>query len=212
KKLHVAEGEVAIVGDTLITFDALGYESHGGDAEEEESTAKEEPKQEKSEQEEKQTAKIEGTEVDTGKHVIAMPYVRKYVHDHDVNIQAVNGSGKNGRILKGDIDNYLSGDQPAEAAKETAETTEETAKAKEAVAPKGEYAETREKMSGIRKAIAKAMVKSKTNAPHVTLLDEIDVTELVSHRRKFKEVAAQQDIKLTYLPYVAKALVSASKK
>src|SRR5690625_7032001 len=36
KKLHVAEGEVAIVGDTLITFDAPGYESHGGDAEEEE--------------------------------------------------------------------------------------------------------------------------------------------------------------------------------
>src|SRR5699024_2449931 len=98
----VAEGEVAIVGDTLITFDAPGYESHGGDAEEEESTAKEEPKQEKSEQEEKQTAKTEDTDVDTGKRVIAMPSVRKYARDHDVNIQAVNGSGKNGRILKGD--------------------------------------------------------------------------------------------------------------
>src|SRR5699024_5297032 len=133
---------------------------------------------------------------------------RKYARDHDVNIQAINGSGKNGRILKDDIDNYLSGDQPVE----TAETTEETTETKEAVARKGEYAETREKMSGVRKAIAKAMIKSKTNAPHVTLMDEIDVTELVSHRRKFKEVAAEQDIKLTYLPYVAKALVSASKK
>src|SRR5690625_1522955 len=71
KKLHVAEGEVAIVGDTLITFDAPGYESHDGDAEEEESTAKEEPKQEKSEEEEKQTAKTEDTDVDTGKRVIA---------------------------------------------------------------------------------------------------------------------------------------------
>src|SRR5699024_2127683 len=165
-----------------------GYESHGDEDEEEEAKTKEEPKQEKTEQEEKQTAKTEDTDVDTDKRVIAMPSVRKYARDHDVNIQAVNGSGKNGRILKGDIDNYLSGDQPAEAAKEAAETTEETAKAKEAVAPKGEYAETREKMSGIRKAIAKAMVKSKTNAPHVTLMDEIDVTELVSHRRKFKEV------------------------
>src|SRR5699024_7742603 len=48
--------------------------------------------------------------------------------------------------------------------------------------------------------------------PHVTLLDEVDVTELVAHRKKFKEVAAEQDIKLTYLPYVAKALVSALKK
>src|SRR5690625_130667 len=72
KKLHVAEGEVAIVGDTLITFDAPGYESHGGDAEEEESTAKEEPKQEEPKREEKQTAKTEEANVDTDKRVIAM--------------------------------------------------------------------------------------------------------------------------------------------
>ena len=63
-------------------------------------------------------------------------------------------------------------------------------------------------MSGIRKAIAKAMVNSKHTAPHVTLLDEVDVTELVAHRKKFKEIAAEKDIKLTYLPYVVKALVS----
>ena len=56
--------------------------------------------------------------------------------------------------------------------------------------PAGEYPETREKMSGIRKAIAKAMVNSKHTAPHVTLMDEIDVTKLVAHRKKFKEVAA----------------------
>jgi pyruvate dehydrogenase E2 component (dihydrolipoamide acetyltransferase) len=64
-------------------------------------------------------------------------------------------------------------------------------------------------MSGIRKAIAKAMVNSKHTAPHVTLMDEIDVTKLVAHRKKFKEVAAQKGIKLTFLPYVVKALTSA---
>ena len=63
-------------------------------------------------------------------------------------------------------------------------------------------------MSGIRKAIAKAMVNSHT-APHVTLMDEVDVTELVAHRKKFKAVAADKGIKLTYLPYVVKALTSA---
>ena len=51
-------------------------------------------------------------------------------------------------------------------------------------------------MSGIRKAIAKAMVNSKHTAPHVTLLDEVDVTELVAHRKKFKDIAAEKDIKL----------------
>lgn len=59
-------------------------------------------------------------------------------------------------------------------------------------------------MSGIRKAIAKAMVNSKHTAPHVTLMDEVDVTNLVAHRKQFKQVAADQGIKLTYLPYVVK--------
>ncbi|PNB73156.1 branched-chain alpha-keto acid dehydrogenase subunit E2, partial [Pseudomonas sp. FW305-BF6] len=56
--------------------------------------------------------------------------------------------------------------------------------------PEGAYPETREKMSGIRKAIAKAMVNSKHTAPHVTLMDEVDVTKLVASRKKYKEVAA----------------------
>ena len=63
-------------------------------------------------------------------------------------------------------------------------------------------------MSPIRKAIAKAMVHSKHTAPHVALMDEVDVTELVAHRKKFKDIAAEKEIKLTYLPYVVKALVS----
>ena len=63
----------------------------------------------------------------------------------------------------------------------------------------------------MRRAIAKAMVNSKHTAPHVTLMDEIDVQDLWDHRKKFKEVAAEQGIKLTFLPYVVKALVSALK-
>ena len=61
-------------------------------------------------------------------------------------------------------------------------------------------------MSGIRKAIAKAMVHSKHTAPHVTLMDEVDVTELVAHRKKFKEVAAEKGIKLTYLTLCCKSV------
>ena len=210
KKIHVEEGTVAVVGDSLITFDAEGYESNEDDTEE--SSDAEQPKEE-AEKEETQTTDANDSDSDD-KRVIAMPSVRKYARENEIKIQDVTGSGKNGRILKEDIDSYLSGDQKAEtqAAADTGkdETVEET-KAP-AAAPKGEYPETREKMSGIRKAIAKAMVNSKTKAPHVTLMDDIDVTELVAHRKKFKAVAAEQDVKLTYLPYVVKALVSASKK
>ena len=95
----------------------------------------------------------------------------------------------------------------AATAEETQEASAETASSA-VVALEGDFPETREKMSGIRKVIAKAMVNSKHTAPHVTLLDEVDVTELVAHRKKFKDIAAEKEIKLTYLPYVVKALVS----
>lgn len=153
-------------------------------------------------------------EVDPNRNIVAMPSVRKYAREKGVDIRQVAGSGKNGRIIKGDIDNFLSGGAPAAAAPQAdqaqAAQTEEAPKAAAAQAiPEGQYPETREKMSGIRKAIAKAMVNSKHTAPHVTLMDEVDVAKLVAHRKKFKEVAAEKGIKLTFLPYVVKALTSA---
>lgn len=157
-------------------------------------------------------------DVDVNRRVIAMPSVRKYAREKGVDIRLVQGSGNGGRILKEDIDAYLKGGQ--EEAKPVENVEKEAAKGvsageKAAPAPvvlEGEFPETREKISGIRKAIAKAMVKSKQTAPHVTLMDEVDVTELVAHRKKFKAIAAEQGIKLTYLPYVVKALTSALKK
>ena len=67
-------------------------------------------------------------------------------------------------------------------------------------------------MSGIRKAIAKAMVHSKHTSPHVTLMDEVEVSKLVAHRKKYKDAAAAKGVKLTFLPYVVKALTSALKE
>ena len=129
--------------------------------------------------------------------------------------QQVAGSGKNGRILKEDIESFKNGGQTQAAAPTVADQRLDKLKVlhKKLRLPspvdlEGDFPETREKMSGIRKAIAKAMVNSKHTAPHVTLLDEVDVTELVAHRKKFKDIAAEKDIKLTYLPYVVKALVS----
>ncbi|TRM12259.1 2-oxo acid dehydrogenase subunit E2 [Lentibacillus cibarius] len=212
-KVHVDEGEVAVVGNTLITFDAEGYESDDEEAEEDVEDKEEESSTTDAKSAEKTNEQEESVKTDdkgdSEKRVIAMPSVRKYARENDVNIGDVQGSGKNGRILKDDIDQYLSGDQKAEEPAVTQDESEQSAAA--AQVPAGDYPETREKMSGIRKSIAKAMVNSKTKAPHVTLMDEVDVTELVAHRKKFKSVAAEQDIKLTYLPYVVKALISASK-
>jgi pyruvate dehydrogenase E2 component (dihydrolipoamide acetyltransferase) len=228
EEVLVAEGTVATVGQTLITFDAPGYEhlKFKGDDHEDEA-----PKQEETKQVAIPAAATESTTnnaivetqavVDPNRRVIAMPSVRKYAREKSVDLIRVQGSGKNGRILKEDVDNFLSGgtaqvvaaNQPANQEQGTATATATAAPSEEkkqaAAIPQGQYPETREKMSGIRKAIAKAMVNSKHTAPHVTLMDEIDVTKLVAHRKKFKEVAAAKGIKLTFLPYVVKALTSA---
>ncbi|MFC4320346.1 dihydrolipoamide acetyltransferase family protein [Litchfieldia salsa] len=215
----VEEGTVAIVGDTLITFDAPGYEDlvfKGHD--DEKKPAKEAEKQEETAATSTETAKEE-VEVDQSKRVIAMPSVRKYAREKGVEIRLVSGTGKNGRVSKDDVDAFQNGgtqsapvttEAASAPAQESTPVKEEkaSAPAKQPI-PAGEYPETREKMSGIRKAIAKAMVNSKHTAPHVTLMDEVDVTELVANRKKFKEVAASKGIKLTYLPYVVKALTSA---
>ena len=213
----VEEGTVAIVGDTLITFDAPGYEDLVFKGEEDEEKNEEAPKEEAKQSSTETPAQPVGqeAEIDENRRVIAMPSIRKYARDKGVEILRVQGSGKNGRVLQEDIDAFLSGGAPVAetteaptAVEDKAPVTEEKAAAKQPVL-EGQYPETREKMSGIRKAIAKAMVNSKHTAPHVTLMDEVDVTALVAHRKKFKGIAADKGIKLTYLPYVVKALTSA---
>jgi pyruvate dehydrogenase E2 component (dihydrolipoamide acetyltransferase) len=224
-ELKVDEGTVSVVGDVLLTIEAEGEipaDAHGGSDEAPEQPKAEEEKEVTADQakgNDKPEAKTDKTEdtakeepADDTKRVIAMPSVRKYAREKEVDIRKVQGSGDNGRVLKEDIDKFVSGG--GEAAPEAPAADKEAPKAdaakKEApkAIPAGEM-ETREKIKGIRKAISKAMVNSKHTAPHVTLMDEVDVTDLVAHRKKFKQVAMDKGIKLTYLPYVVKALTSA---
>jgi pyruvate dehydrogenase E2 component (dihydrolipoamide acetyltransferase) len=217
KKLHIEEGTVTTVGTVIITFDTDAEPPEEDESEEEEEESTEEKKEDKSEEkskeksEEKQEQTESAEEVDENARVIAMPSVRKYAREQDVNIRQVRGSGKNGRVMREDIDAFASGDQKPAASEEASqeETKKEEKQPVAAYEPAEGESETREKMSGMRKAIAKAMVNSKQTAPHVTLMDEIDVTALVEHRKQFKPVAQEKGIKLTYLPYVVKALTSA---
>ncbi|HEY9577789.1 MAG TPA: dihydrolipoamide acetyltransferase family protein [Pseudobacillus sp.] len=234
EEVLVSEGTVAVVGDVLVRIDAPGYEDlqfkgHGDGEEKTEaqvqSTAeagqdvkKEEAPMQKAEGATGAGAQpaVQETAADPDRRIVAMPSVRKYARDNGVNIRQVAGSGKNGRVLKEDIDSFIAGGQKTAeepATKQEAVTVEqqthEPERAAASVIPEGEFPETREKMSGIRKAIAKAMVNSKHTAPHVTLMDEVEVTKLWAHRKKFKAVAEEKGIKLTFLPYVVKALTSA---
>ncbi len=213
KNIVVPEGTVANVGDVLVEIDAPDHNSAAPAAA---APATDAPKAEAS-------APAASTGVvaaaDPNKRVLAMPSVRQYAREKDVDITQVTATGKGGRVIKADIDAFVSGGSQAAPATEAAAT--EAAPKAEAAAPKaapkaftsdlGEM-ETREKMTPTRKAIAKAMVNSKHTAPHVTLHDEVEVSKLWDHRKKFKDVAAANGTKLTFLPYVVKALTSTVQK
>ena len=62
-----------------------------------------------------------------------------------------------------------------------------------------------------RKAIAKSVTTSKKITPHVTSFDEVEVSALMANRKKYKQVAADRGIKLTFLPYLVKAIVAVLK-
>lgn len=152
--------------------------------------------------------------------VLATPSVRKFAREKGVDLTTVAGTGKNGRITKEDVVGSNAAPVAAPAA------TPAAASAPAAAAPKAEAPaakaapaatntfrpEERVPFKGIRKVIAGAMSKSVYTAPHVTIMDEVDVTELVALRTKYKPYAEKKGSKLTYLPFIVKALVSACRE
>lgn len=152
----------------------------------------------------------------TGAGVLATPSVRKYAREKSVDLTQVAGTGKNGRITRDDVDNF-NGAAPAAAqteapAEAAAQTAAPAASAAPVAAGTAHRPEERVPFKGIRKVIANAMSKSVYTAPHVTIMDEVDVTELVALRAKYKPYAEKKGSKLTYLPFIAKALVAACRE
>ncbi|MCH4171055.1 MAG: dihydrolipoyllysine-residue acetyltransferase [Lactobacillus sp.] len=154
---------------------------------------------------------------DPNREVLAMPSVRQYAREHDVDISQVPATGNHNRITKQDVDNFIAGGTSAPAATPASAAAPVSAPAVTAApaateAPKAYTStepdrEVREKMSPTRRAIAKAMTTSKHTAPHVTIFDDVEVSKLMAHRKKYKTVAADRGIHLTFLAYVVKALV-----
>ena len=138
-------------------------------------------------------------------HALATPAVRALAKEIGVDINKVRGTGPEGRALEKDI-------------RQAAEAKEKPAEVKPVEAPKKVrkydlygYVD-RIPLRGVRRSIAKAMVKSKYTAPHVTTMDEADVTELWKIREKEKKAAEKKGIKLTILPFIIKAVLAGLKE
>lgn len=130
--------------------------------------------------------------------ILATPATRKLARDLGVDLSLVQGMGPGGRITDQDVQGFKgSGMKPAPVAVSAA-------------TPKG--LEERVPLRGIRRKIAERMVKSQQTAAHVTHVDEVDMTEIVQLREKAKQSAEKQRVKLTYLPFIVKALIPALKQ
>ena len=213
-KILVGEGEVATVGQVLVEIDAPGHNTATASAPVAETPA---PKATETPVATNNSSDASVVAIsDPNRKVLAMPSVRQFARENNVDISQVPATGKHGRTTKADIQNFMQNGAAPIASTTTTDTKSApatTATPEPAVAVKPYESatpelETREKMSPTRKAIAKAMVTSKHTAPHVTLFDEVEVSKLMTHRKKFKDVAAKKDIKLTFLPYIVKALVT----
>ncbi|WP_302150582.1 2-oxo acid dehydrogenase subunit E2 [Limosilactobacillus vaginalis] len=147
------------------------------------------------------------------KLVMAMPSVRQYARDKGVDISLVQPSGNHGQVLKEDIDNFNGAAASAPAANATvaasAPAAGNTIKSYEGA---GKDAETREPLSKMRQVIAKNMRESADISPMVTVFANAEVSKMMANRKKYKPVAADQGIHLTFLPYVVKALIAMMKK
>ncbi len=136
----------------------------------------------------------------------ASPAVRRLVREHGLSLEAIPGSGKEGRVLKEDVLRYLEDDRleqnEAQPAREALQST--------TMIPAQAEGEVRvEPIRGVRAVMARRMVESASTVPHFQYGEEIDVTELLALRERLKPVAEAQQTRLTLMPFFMKALALA---
>ncbi|MBI4468373.1 MAG: 2-oxoglutarate dehydrogenase, E2 component, dihydrolipoamide succinyltransferase [Acidobacteria bacterium] len=139
------------------------------------------------------------------------PLVRKMAAEHGIDLNRIQGTGLGSRVTKRDIMSYLENQETG--ARPAAPPPPPSAAAPSAVTPNwpGERAE-RVPMSTIRKKTAEHMVMSRRTSAHVTTVFEVDLTRVAKVREPLKELYLRQEgLKLTYLPFIAKAVIDALK-
>ena len=136
-------------------------------------------------------------------HALATPAIRALAKELGIDLDKVKGTGLEGRVLEKDVRLTAEGkEKPVEEVKRPTKVKKYDLYG---------YVD-RIPLRGVRRSIAKAMVKSKYTAPHVTTMDEADVTELWKIREKEKKAAEKKGIKLTILPFIIKAVIAGLKE
>lgn len=144
--------------------------------------------------------------------VLATPATRRLARQMGIEIGRVPATGKHGRVTTDDVKRFKDGPSSpsSSSAAGAAPAAAKSAYAPMSIAKGGD--EERIPLRGMRKRIAESMTRSKQTAAHFTYVEEIDMTELVAVRDRAKSRAAERGVKLNYLPFIVKAVVSGLKK
>ncbi|MFW3613435.1 dihydrolipoyllysine-residue acetyltransferase [Billgrantia antri] len=142
----------------------------------------------------------------------ASPAVRRLVREHGLLLESIEGSGKDGRVLKEDVLRYLESAplQHGQVEQDQARPARSVASLQAREQPRQEEGEVRvEPIRGVRAVMARRMVESASTIPHFQYGEEIDVTELLALRERLKPVAEGRQVRLTLMPFFMKALALA---
>ena len=156
--------------------------------------------------------KTAGRSIDLG---FISPVVARIAADRNVDLSRVRGTGQGGRITKKDVMAYLKREdtiQPWEqpASGELFRPSEEVFGVEEKTQVTGKPG-TVIPHDAVRKSIADHMVRSVHTSPHVTTVMEVDLSRVVTHRSRNKEIFARDGVNLTYSAYFLAASVAALK-
>lgn len=126
--------------------------------------------------------------VTTSGEVLAIPQVRHLARQLGIDLNQVRGSGKDGRITVEDLQRFQKTQQSS--------GTPPTRLPEDEIIP----------IAGIRSLMAKRMAESKANIPHFSYFEQVEATRLVKMRQHFKTEAVKENINITYMPFLIRAL------
>ena len=195
-KLNAKEGEVVKVGQVLLVIGEKGEQAPTGPPPSTPAT----PAQVVAKPAEvtRTATVVPAAAPKKPQEILATPSTRKLARDLGVDLAIVQGTGPGGRITDDDVRRFKeSGRRPAAVV---------------VTIPTKAGVEERVPLRGIRRKIAEHMIKSTHTAAHVSHVDEVDMTEVVHLREKAKASAEKRGVKLTYLPFIIKALIPALKQ
>lgn len=145
-------------------------------------------------------------------NVLATPSTRRLAREMAIDINNLSGSGLAGRVTREDVLTQAKAGQGAVAAGAPMVAPAKNAPAAMAIPQMnfaaGQATDERVPLRGIRRKISEQMQMTKQVVPHFTIMDEANVSELVKTRSQAKEVGEKYGVKVTYLPFVMKALIA----